>query len=73
MFEQKFALSKVIFRSHAAISLWFLLFFHFLGSDFFLNGFPNQFIVHSSSRICLVNENSLNCTSGLVLLWLVSG
>ena len=35
------------FCSHAAISLWFLLFFRFFVSDFFLNGSPNPFIVHS--------------------------
>ena len=91
----------MVFCSHAAISLWFLLCFQFFGSDFFLNGFPNPFIVHSKpiflesnlhfslyfslymifSRngfpnslivlglvFCLVNNNSLSCTSGLVLL-----
>ena len=50
MFEQKFAFSLVVFCSHAAIWFWFLLFFQlfgFFGSDFFLNGFPNPFIVHS--------------------------
>ena len=67
MFEQKFAFSIVVFCSHAAISLWFLLFFQFFGSDFFLNGFSNPFIVRFRSSF-LVNENSLNCTSGLVLL-----
>ena len=35
--------------SHAAISLWFLQFFRFFGSDFFLNGFPNPFRVRSWS------------------------
>ena len=67
MFEQKFGFPVVVFCSHAAISLRFLLFFRFFGSDFVLNGFPNPFIVHSRSRF-LVNENSLNCKSGLVLL-----
>ena len=47
MFEQKFAFSIVVFCSHAAISVWFLLFFRFLELDFFLNGFPNPFIVRS--------------------------
>ena len=47
MFEQKLAFSLVFFCSHAAISLWFLLFFRFFRSDFFLNSFPNPFIVHS--------------------------
>ena len=47
MFEQKFAFSVLVFRLHAAISLWFLLFFQFFGSDFILNGFSNPFIVHS--------------------------
>ena len=50
MFEQKFGFSIVVFCSHAAISLLFLLFFSiFFGSDFFLNGFPNPFIVRSRS------------------------
>ena len=43
VFEQKFGFSVVVFWSHAAISLWFLLFFRFFGSEFFLNGFPNPF------------------------------
>ena len=47
MFEQKFAFSLVVFGSLAAISFWFLLFFQFFGSDFFLFGFPNPFIVLS--------------------------
>ena len=29
------------------ISLWFSLLFRFFGSEFYLNGFPNPFIVHS--------------------------
>ena len=47
MFEQKLGFSVVVFCSHAAISLLFLLFFRFFGSDFFLNGFPNPFAAHS--------------------------
>ena len=42
--------------------------FSIFGSNFFLSGFPNPFIVRSRS-IFLVNENSWNCTSGLVLLF----
>ena len=54
MFEQKFAFPLVVFGSHAAISLWFLLvFFQFSGSEFFLNDFPNPFIVHSRPRVLL--------------------
>ena len=34
---------------YAAISLWFLLFFRFFGSDLILNGFPNPFIVRFRS------------------------
>ena len=46
MFKQKFALSLVVFRSHAAISLWFCtVFFYFFGLVFFLNRFSNPFIV----------------------------
>ena len=48
VFEQKFAFSLVVFCSHAAISFWFLLFFFSIfWIGFFLNGFPNPFIVHS--------------------------
>ena len=45
MFEQKFGFSVVVFCSHAAISLLFLLFFRFFGS--FLKVFPNPFAAHS--------------------------
>ena len=51
VFEQKCGFSVVVFYSHAAISLWFLLFFRFFGSDFFLNGFLNPFTAHSRPRI----------------------
>ena len=44
VFEQKFAFSLVIFCSHAAISLRFLLFFQFFGLDFF---FQMVFPIHS--------------------------
>ena len=55
VFEQKFAFSLVVFCSHAAISLWFLLFFFsiFLIGFFFLNGFPNPYIVHSRASFLL--------------------
>ena len=43
------------FCSHAAISLWFSLFFRFFDRDFFVNGFPNSFIVHSRSS-CLFSQ-----------------
>ena len=66
MFEQKFAFSLVVFCSHAAISLWFLLFCRFFGSDFFLNGFPNPFIVRSRSSFLFFPWSFF--TSGLVLL-----
>ena len=46
VFEQKFAFSLVVLCSHVVISFWFLLFFEFVGSDFFLNGFANSFIFH---------------------------
>ena len=46
VFEQKFGFSVVVFCSHAAISLWFLLFCRFFGSDNFLSGFPNPFTAH---------------------------
>ena len=58
MFEQKFTFSLVRFCSHAVISLWFLLFFRFFGSDFFLNGFPNPFIVRSRSSF-LFSQNKI--------------
>ena len=47
MFEQNFAFSLVVFCSHAAISV-FYCFFNFV-EIFFLNGFPNPFIVRSRS------------------------
>ena len=54
MFEQTFAFSLVVFCSHAAISLWFLLFFQFFFvSNFCLNAFPNLFIVHSRRSFLL--------------------
>ena len=49
VFEQKFAFSLVVFCSHAAIWLWFLLFFRFFGSIFLLNGFTNPFIIRCRS------------------------
>ena len=49
MVEQNFAFSLVVFCSHAAISLWF----EFFGSDVFLNGFPNPFLVHSRPSFLL--------------------
>ena len=49
VFEQKFGFSLVVSCSQAAISLWFLQFFRLFGSNFFLNGFPNAFTVHSRS------------------------
>ena len=52
MFEQQFTFSLVVFCSHAAISLWFLMFIQFFGS-FFLNGFPNPGIVHSRPSFLL--------------------
>ena len=67
MFEQIFAFSLMVF-SHAAISLWLLLFFRFFGLDFFPNGFPIPFIVVPGLVFCPVNEISLNYTPGLVLL-----
>ena len=44
MFEQHFAFSLVDFNHMAAIWLWYLV-FRFFGWDFFLNGFPNPFIL----------------------------
>ena len=37
------------FCSHATISLWFLLFFRFFGSDFFFKRFFQSILVHSRS------------------------
>ena len=50
VFEQKkIAISRVVFCSHAAISVFF---FQFFGLDFFfLNEYPNPFIVHSGPRL----------------------
>ena len=56
--------TAAIFRQSAGYVLSFL-------SDFFVNGFPNSLIVRSRSSSCLVKENSLNCTSGLVFFYFV--
>ena len=56
VFEEKFAFSLVVFCSHAAISLGILLCFSIFGPIFFLNGFPNSFIVRSRPSFCL-NQN----------------
>ena len=47
VFEQKFAFSLVVFFTCGNFTLIFTVFFQFHGSDFFLNGFPNPFLVHS--------------------------
>ena len=61
MLEQKFAFSLVVFCSHAAISLWFVLFlFQFFESNFFLNGFHNPFIVHSRPSFLLESNLHLS-------------
>ena len=59
MFEQKFGFSVVVFRSHAAISLLFLLFFLFFGSDVSLNGFSNPFTAHSRPSLLFESNFSL--------------
>ena len=41
------------------------------GYVFVRNDFLNSLIVRSRSSFCLVNENSLNCTSALVLLFFI--
>ena len=46
----------------------FYCFSYFFGSDFFPNGLPNPIIVLSRPFLNLINENSLNWMSGLVLL-----
>ena len=45
---------------------FFLIFFYLI----FRNGFPSSLIVGSKSSFWLINENSLNCTLGLILLCL---
>ena len=68
LFELNFHLSLVVFLfSCGILTLFFCFFFYFL-VWFFKNGFLNSLIVQSRSSCFLVNENSLNCTSGLVLL-----
>ena len=50
-FGQKFAFSLVVFLFTCGnFTLLFTFFFDFLDRIFFVNGFPNPFIVHSSSR-----------------------
>ena len=64
LFEQ-ISLSLLVLLSTCGILALIFRFFYLI---FFRNGFPNSLIVRSRSSFCLVNENSLNCTSGLVLL-----
>ena len=52
MFEQKFAFSLVALHIRQ-FNFDFLLFFLFFGSIFFLNSFPNPFIVHSRPSFLL--------------------
>ena len=66
VFEQKFGFSVVVFCSHAAISLFFLLFFRFFGSDFFLTGFPNPFTAHSRPKFLF--ELNFHFSLGVFLL-----
>ena len=70
LFEINFHFSlMVFFSSHAAIWHWFFGFFPYFLIWFFYKWFSQ--ISHSPFLVwlfCLVNENSLNCTSGLVLL-----
>ena len=67
LLESNLHFSLVVFVLTSGILALIFFFFGFL-SDFFKIGFPNSLIVSSRSRFCLVNENFLNCTSGLVLL-----
>ena len=67
-FELNFHFSLVFFLFTCGIlTLIFGFLFRFL-FDFFWNGSPNSPIVCSRSSFCLLNENTLNCTQGLVLL-----
>ena len=49
MFEQKLAFSVVVFFTCGNLTVIFTVFFQLFGSVFFLNGFPNPFIVRSRS------------------------
>ena len=60
VFEQKFGFSVVVFCSHAAISLWFLLFFSVFWIGFF---FWMVFPIHSQLILDLVffwNQNYIS-------------
>ena len=65
LLEPNFSFSLVVFCSHVAFWQWF--------SVFFLNFFHLIFLgmvfpTYSEPVFCLVYKNSLNCTSGFVLL-----
>ena len=61
MFEQKFGFSLVVFWFACVnFSLIFAVFFRFFGSDFFLYGFLNPFIVHSRPICVCLNHISLS-------------
>ena len=53
VFEQKFSFSLVVFclPTCGNFTMVFTV-FQFFGSDFFLNGFPNLFKVHSKPSVC---------------------
>ena len=64
-FEQKIrSLASGFLFICCILALMFCFLFDF-SSDFFLDGFPNPFIVHSRSSFCLVNESSFISSSRL--------
>ena len=69
LFEPNLSFSPEVFVHmwHFDIDCFFILFY----LSCFENGFSNSLIVRSRSSSCLVNENYLNCTSGLVLICLL--
>ena len=58
---------RLIFCSHAALRLWCLLLFLNFFIVFFLSFFPMLSLSIIGLVICSVNNNSLNCASGLII------
>ena len=67
LLELNLSFSLAVFL-HMQLSEFDFQFFLNFYLNFLGNGFPNSLIVRSRSSFYLVNENSLNCTSRLVLL-----
>ena len=69
MFKQKFAFSLVVFVHIPQFQFDFYCFFDFLDQIFFLNCFPNPFIVHSRPRFFFLTSGFLITFGVLTLIF----